>query len=523
MCPVRPAGGQRTLSADTRPASKAERKHKKPFIFNELQLFYKLAQALLLTLSRPPKAPEHPSKEQLRRHASKEAAWRVTAWQARGNRHKNDKHGKQARMIRDTSGQDIQLAAPPAWKNPRLLKGAAAGICAFAFVAWGMTSWWNTGAVDGTLSLSRLNIAQVERGDLVRDLVVQGKVVAANSPTLFSPAQGIVKFAVKAGDSVERGQLLAEVDSPELTNRLAQEQAQLTKLSVELQRQKIQAKRQQLENTQKADLAKVNLTAAQRELKRAQLSMQKQIISVLDFEKASDDLARAQLEYEQAVQNAELEKEALAFETQTLELQLSQQTLKVDELQRKVRELEIVSPVNGTIGSLSVSQRSAVPPNAPLMTVVDLTSFELEAAVPENYADDLGLAMAVEINLGGRKLPGEITAISPEVINNQVEARVRFTDGQPQNLRQNLRLTARILLENRSDVILVKRGSFLDQSGGRYAWKLNDNEQAVRVPIQIGALGLNQVEIISGLEEGDQIIVSAADELENAQLIALKQ
>lgn len=426
-------------------------------------------------------------------------------------------------MIRDTSGQDIQIAANPAWKNPRILKAAAAATFALAFLGWGANAWWSTGSVDSTLSLSRINIAQVERGDLVRDLVVQGKVVAANSPTLFSPAQGIVKFAVKAGEAVEQGQLLAEVDSPELSNQLAQEKALFNKLSVELQRQKIQAKRQQLENRQKADLANVNLSAAQRELKRAEISMQKQIISQLDFEKAQDDLARAQLEYEQAVQNAGLEKESLAFETQTLELQVSQQKLQVEELERRVRELKILSPVDGTIGSLAVAQRSAAAANTPLITVVDLTSFELEAAVPENYADDLGLAMAVEVNLGGRKLPGEITAISPEVINGQVQARVRFTDGQPQKLRQNLRLTARILLENREDVMLVKRGAFLDQSGGRYAFRLNGEQQAERVPIQIGALGLNQVEIVSGLNVGDQIIVSAADELENAQLVALKE
>ncbi|WP_346839018.1 efflux RND transporter periplasmic adaptor subunit [Microbulbifer sp. SAOS-129_SWC] len=425
-------------------------------------------------------------------------------------------------MIRDTSGQDVQLRAVPAWKKPRNLKTGAVVALAAAFLVWGVNAWHSTSSVDGTLSLAEVNVAQVKRGDLVRDLVVQGKVVAANSPTLFSPAQGIVKFAVKAGDSVKQGQLLADVDSPQLANQLAQEQAKFNKLAVELQRQKIQAKRQQLENRQKADLAKVDLTAAERELRRAKISIDKKIISQLDFEKASDDLARAKLEYRQAEQNAELQKESLAFDTKTLELQVSQQKLQVAELQRKVNELQILSPVDGTVGSLSVAQRSAVAPNTALMTVVDLSSFELEAAVPENYADDLGLAMAVEIDLSGKKLPGEITAISPEVINNQVVARVRFTDGQPDKLRQNLRLTARILLENRSDVMLVKRGAFIDQSGGRYAWKLNGEQQAVRVPIQIGALGLNQVEIVSGLKEGDRIITSATDELKNAQLVALK-
>lgn len=425
-------------------------------------------------------------------------------------------------MIKDTSGQDIPLTPSSPWKNTRFIARAALALAASAFVLWGLISWQSTNGVDASLSLSQINIAQVERGDLVRDLVVQGKVIAANSPTLFSPAQGIVKFSVKAGDTVAQGQLLAEVDSPTLQNQLAQESAQFSKLSVELARQKIQAKRQRLENTQKADLSKVDLTAAKRELKRARLSMEKQIIPLLDFEKAADDLARAQLEHDQAVQNVALEDEALVFETQTLQLMVDQQKLQMDELQRKVGELRIVSPVHGTVGSLAATQRAAVAANTPLLTVVDLTSFELEAAVPENYADELGLAMEVEINMGGKKLPGEITAIAPEVIGNQVTARVRFTAAQPENLRQNLRLTARILMENRSNVVLVKRGAFLDQTGGRFAWRLNAQQQAVKVPITIGALGLNQVEIVSGLSEGDRIITSSVDELDRAQLVALR-
>ncbi|WNZ57174.1 efflux RND transporter periplasmic adaptor subunit [Microbulbifer sp. MKSA007] len=424
-------------------------------------------------------------------------------------------------MIRDTSRQDTKIEAVPVWKNKKVVKASVFASLTVAFLIWGINSWHSNSSVDSTLSLSRINIAQVQRGDLVRDLVVQGQVVAANSPTLFSPAQGIVKFAVKAGDTVDEGQLLATVDSPELSNQLAQENAQLNQLTVNLQRQKIQAKRQHMENQQKADLAKVNLTAAKRELRRAELSMEKQIISRLDFEKTKDDMARAQLEYEQAVQNAGLEKESLTFETQNLELQVSQQRLQVEETERRVRELNIISPVNGTVGSLAVAQRSAVGANAPLITVVDLTSFELEAKVPENYADDLGISMAVAINLGGKELSGEITAISPEVINGQVVARVRFTEGQPKKLRQNLRLTARILLENRNNVLLVKRGGFLDQSGGNHAFRLNSEQQAERVSIQIGAFGLKQVEIISGLQEGDRIIISSSEELENAQLIAL--
>ena len=79
------------------------------------------------------------------------------------------------------------------------------------------SSWRSS---DTSISVKRIHLAKVVRGDLVRDLSVQGQVVAAISPRLYSPAQGTINLLVDAGDTVQKGQVLASVDSPELTNEL---------------------------------------------------------------------------------------------------------------------------------------------------------------------------------------------------------------------------------------------------------------------------------------------------------------
>src|SRR5262249_37849017 len=86
---------------------------------------------------------------------------------------------------------------------------------------------------------SRVRIAQVVRGDLERDLGVQGRVVAAFHPTLYSPEEGIVRLLVDAGDSIRKGQELAVVESPSLDSRLKQEESTLLSARAELDRRRI--------------------------------------------------------------------------------------------------------------------------------------------------------------------------------------------------------------------------------------------------------------------------------------------
>ncbi|EKE69499.1 efflux RND transporter periplasmic adaptor subunit [Gallaecimonas xiamenensis] len=407
-------------------------------------------------------------------------------------------------MIRDTSGQDIVLNN----RRPyRKWLGVGAALTLVASLGWAITGWRDSAGADAVVSRQALQLGTVVMADIQRDINVQGRVVAANSPTLYSPAQGIVTYLIKAGDSVEADQVIAQVDSPSLTSQLKQEEANLARMDGELERQRIQAKRQALDNQQAADMAQVDLEAADREMRRAQLSWQKQVISQIDYEKAKDELARAKLRARQTAQNASLAVEMAAFETKNLQLQVQHQSLLVAELQRQSDELNVRSPVSGMVGSLALSQKAAVAAHEALLSVVDLSSFEVEVLVPETYADDLGLAMPVVVKVNGQEWQGEVAAISPEISNSQVVARLRFTNDSPDRLRQNQRLTARILLENRNQVLAVPRGAFIDADQGRSAFVLRDNK-ALRVPITLGAVGSRQAEVVDGLVAGDQIIVS---------------
>jgi HlyD family secretion protein len=181
------------------------------------------------------------------------------------------------------------------------------------------------------------------------------------------------------------------------------------------------------------------------------------------------------------------------------------------DLQRKVDALAIKAPVAGMVGNLLVAERTSVIANAPLLTVVDLTELEVEVPVPELYANDILPGMLAQMSIGASRHAGEVRTISPEVVEGQVNVRVRFRDGTPADLRQNQRLQARIVIEERPDTLLVERGPFVDAEGGRFAWRV-DGDRIVRVPIVAGVLAAGQVEIVSGLAPGDRIVISDTSE-----------
>jgi HlyD family secretion protein len=429
--------------------------------------------------------------------------------------------------IADTSGQDTVVIKK---QNKKLLWIGGFGfviLCLILiFLRPAFSNWSNS---DTSISANRLRFASVTQGDFVRDLSVQGRVVAAVSPRLYSPAQGTITFAVDAGDSVSKNQVLAVIDSPELTNELKQQESGLQRLQMELDRERIQSSKEALMYQKAVDLAKVSLTAADREKRRADKAYASNAISEIDFEKAQDELENAKLVYQHAVKDAELNLESLQFEIRTRQLLVERQTLLVAELSRKVDELDLRSPVNGIVGNLAVEQKNQVAKNQPILSVVDLTEFELEVDIPESYADDLAIGMAAEVSLNGETHRAKLVTISPEIENNQVTGRVRFADlnpdgsvSQPQGLRQNQRLTTRILMENKANVLIVQRGQFLESGSGRIAYVVKDG-LAEKTTISTGARSLSSVEIISGLAKGDSIIISGTEQFNGAQTVLITQ
>lgn len=420
-------------------------------------------------------------------------------------------------MIRDTSAQDQVIAAPAGAAAKKKLAWLLGAIALLALTVFLLSGWLSS---ERSIDASRLRIAEVSRGTLIRDAAVNGRVVAAVSPTLYAPAISTVTLKIHAGDTVKKGDVLAILDSPDLSNELAREKSSLEQLEAEVARQRILAEKQKLVARRDADEAEVARLGAERILQRTERGYKAGAIAEVEYLRAQDALKSAQIRSKQAAQASGLEIADVGLELKTRLSQLERQRLTVADVQRRVDELSVRAPVDGVIGTLSVADRAVVAANAALMTVVDLSQLEVELEIPESYADDLGLGLSAEVSIGAIKANGKLSAISPEVVRNQVLARVRFDGKQPAGLRQNQRVSARILIEEKPNVVMLPRGPFVEDEGGRFAYVM-DGDIAVRKPVQLGATSVNAVEILSGLQPGDRVVIAGTDSFDDAERVSI--
>jgi HlyD family secretion protein len=128
--------------------------------------------------------------------------------------------------------------------------------------------------------------------------------------------------------------------------------------------------------------------------------------------------------------------------------------------------------------------------------------------------------MKAEVKVASGDVVGTLSAISPEVVKNQVLARVRFVGAQPAGLRQSQRVSARILIEERPDVLMLPRGPFLEAHGGRHAYVVDDGI-ATRRAIRIGVTSVASVEILEGLEIGERVVIAGSADFEQAETVRI--
>jgi len=423
-------------------------------------------------------------------------------------------------MIENTSSMDRPLAASGAFTKPRLV---AAGIVVAAIiaavVAFPIVRRWSM--ADRAVDSTTLTIGTVVRGDLVRDVSVQGRVVAALHPTLISPAQGIVAVRTKAGSVVRKDDVLAIVDSPELRSALLQARSQLFSLQSDYERQKIASVQLDARAKEAVALAAVRLDATKRALERAEKLRTEGLMNGPDYERAHDDVHIADLELAQAQREISMTHESADFDVTSKKLQAERQQSVVGELQKRFDDLTIRAPFDGVIAAVTVNERDSVIANQPILNIVNLSSLEFEITIPEEYAGDVKIGTPLMIGTGATEQPAHITAVSPEIVGNQITARALPDGPWPEGLRQNQRVNARLVFESKHNVLKLPRGAFVEAGGGRAAYVV-DNNLATQRPIVLGSAGASEVEIVSGLREGDRVILSDTSSFNSVHTVMLR-
>ena len=221
--------------------------------------------------------------------------------------HKNPAFGNVS-AFRNTEAQDaVLLPSTAKLRHWRKVVIAVVVVGLLAFMAKPVLRY----LAGNSVRASALQFSSVTRGDLVREATGFGRVVAARSPSLFAASAGVVHFIAEAGTLVAAGAVLAEIESPELMAKLAQEQSSLLAFKSDAASLGITNQRAALAKARELDTARIAQVAALREWQRAERAITVHAISQVDHLRAKDALDAAQILLEAAERDLGLEHQAM--------------------------------------------------------------------------------------------------------------------------------------------------------------------------------------------------------------------
>src|SRR5581483_1744260 len=242
-------------------------------------------------------------------------------------------------------------------------------------------------------------------------------------------------------------------------------------------------------------------TARNRELFRQGLLSEDKLREVeLNEEKAALELKKLEADRRTAQESTGTQLEGLALEMKTLEKER-------DEAKRQLELATTKSDRNGVLTWVVTEEGATVPRGTVIARIADLNSFRVEATVSDVHANHLSAGMPVSVKINDDELKGSITGIDPTIRNGVITVRVGLDDKSSALLKSNLRVDVLIATDRRDKVLRIKKGPFANAEGARDVFVIR-GDTAVKTPVKLGIASFDFYEIVQGLLEGDEVIIS---------------
>jgi HlyD family secretion protein len=368
---------------------------------------------------------------------------------------------------------------------------------------------WLPGFIRPSVSRQRVRTAKVTTGPIEAVITASGMVVPETERALSSPVDArVIRILKRAGDPLKAGDSLVELDASmsvlavdKLEKDLAlkdNEQAQ-TRLTLEkslleiegkLQAQKLELDAIRAELAENRHLFKEGLIS-QDKLRQSELTEAKAVIELKQLEGQRDNVHRANAT---TAAGLTLEREALGKETAEARRQLELTTTRADR--------------DGVVTWALPEEGATVRRGDVIARIADLRTFRIDATVSDVHAKNLVTGMPVVIRVNEEDtLSGAVSTILPKIENGIMTFRVTLADKSNALLRPNLRVDVLVVTDRRPRALRLRKGPFSEGDGFRNAFVIR-GDRAVRTPITLGLVSFDDYEVVGGLVEGDEVIIS---------------
>ena len=210
-----------------------------------------------------------------------------------------------------------------------------------------------------------------------------------------------------------------------------------------------------------------------------------------------------------------MEKKKIEANTESAEAQLSAQQARVDQfravyrLRRKqVEELKVRAGAAGIVQQVPVEVGQRVTPGTILAKVAEPGRLKAELQIPETQAKDVTIGQVASIDTRNGIIPGQVSRIDPAAVNGAVKVDVHLNGEYPKGARPDLSVDGTIQLERLINVLYIGRPAYGQSDSVVGMFKVMPKGEAVRIQVKLGRSSVNTIEILDGLQEGEQAVLS---------------
>lgn len=359
-----------------------------------------------------------------------------------------------------------------------------------------------------SLKRKDLNISTVDKGVIEVSVSASGKVIPAFEEIINSPINSrIVEVYKRGGDSVDVGTPILKLD-------LQSAETEYNKQLDEEQMKSLQLEQQRVTNHNKLSEMEMNLKVSRMELDRKAVELRNE--RYLDSLGAgtTDKVRQVELDYnvsilklkedEQKYKNEQVLAEA-ELKVKELELNIFRKSLA--ETRRTLEDAQIRSPRKAILTYVNNEIGSQIGQGAKVAIVSDLSHFKIEGEIADTYGDRIAAGSKAVIKIGSEKLDGTVSDVTPLSKNGVISFTVQLEEDNHKRLRSGLKTDVYVMNAVKDDVLRIANSSYYVGKGEYELFVVNGN-QLLKRKVQLGDSNFEYVEVVSGLQEGEQVIVS---------------
>jgi len=370
----------------------------------------------------------------------------------------------------------------------------------------------------------KLTIETILEGTFHDYITVSGNVEPIATIILDAREGGRVEEKiVEEGQMVNKGDVILRLSNPDLSLNILNSEAQLAEKSNFLRNTMVVMEQEKL----RIKLELLNLEYDIKRKKRTYIQNKSlyadKLISQEEYLKSEEDFQFTERSYQLYLERQKQDSIYRSIQIKQMEDNLQNMDLNLKLVRQRQDNLNVIAPVDGQLTTLDAEIGQSVPKGGRIGLMHILTSYKVVALIDEHYIDKVKIGLTAILERQGQEFQLSIRKVLPEVRDGRFAVELIFVGEMPGNMRSGQTYYTRLQLGNPKETILLPKGNFFQQTGGQWIFVLSkDGKEASKRLIKIGNQNPKYYEVLSGLDVGDQVIISGYENFGENERIVFK-